>query len=152
MAWAVPTAADSLRDNGVCLILLCLRLVLLPPQDQVSGEVALASYLVVLLLLLLCVFLFVCVCVCSIPANTAIYQSACVWVFLLSIFLLRERVTVLKVDLSHVDAHISPHSHTHTLTHTLTLTLTHTHTHTLTLTLTHTHTHTHTHTNRLSLL
>jgi solute carrier family 35 protein F5 len=39
----------------------------------------------------------VCVCNCSIPANTAIYQAACVWVFLFSIFLLRERVTVIKI-------------------------------------------------------
>ena len=70
VAWAVPTAADSLRDNGVCLILLCLRLVLLPPQDQVSGEVALASYLVVLLLLLLCVCVFVCLCVCAVYRRT----------------------------------------------------------------------------------
>lgn len=33
----------------------------------------------------------------NIPANTAIYQSACVWVFILSIFLLKERITVLKI-------------------------------------------------------
>ena len=46
-------------------------------------------------------YVHVYVCGCSIPANTAIYQAACVWVFLFSIFLLRERVTVLKVGTHH---------------------------------------------------
>ena len=39
----------------------------------------------------------VCVCVCSIPANTAIYQSASAIVFVLSVPLLKERVTLTKV-------------------------------------------------------
>ena len=40
---------------------------------------------------------FMCVCVCSIPANTSIYQSACAIVFIISVPVLRERVTVVKV-------------------------------------------------------
>ena len=35
---------------------------------------------------------------CSIPANTAVYQSAAAFVFIISIPLLRERVTLIKVS------------------------------------------------------
>ena len=34
---------------------------------------------------------------CSVPANTAVYQSCVAFVFVLSVPILRERVTVVKV-------------------------------------------------------
>ena len=38
-----------------------------------------------------------CACACSVAANTAIYQSTSAVVFLMSVPLLRERVTLVKV-------------------------------------------------------